>query len=116
MINQLRRSRMIYSHETALYLHDLRDRDPVRYVVTVPHGYNQTRLKNEGLVVHTVEKELFELAVCTKKTNFGNKLKKYDMDTTIWGFELSEEELTEVLNDILALPIDDGVSMTFTKL
>ncbi len=39
-----------------------------------------------------------------------------DMDATIRGFELSEEELTEVLNDILAVPIDDGVSMTLTKL
>ena len=83
MINQLRRSRMIYSHETALYLHDLTDRDPVQYVVTVPHGYNPTRLKNEGLVVHTVKKELFKLGVCTKKTIFGNKVKTYDMERTI---------------------------------
>lgn len=83
MINQLRRSRIIYSHETALYLHDLTDRDPVQYVVTVPHGYNPTRLKNEGLVVHTVKKELFELGVCTKETSFGNKVKTYDMERTI---------------------------------
>ena len=83
MINQLRRSRMIYSHETALYLHDLTDRDPVQYVVTVPHGYNPTRLKNEGLVVHTVKKELFELGVCSKETSFGNKVKTYDMERTI---------------------------------
>lgn len=83
MINQLRRSRMIYSHETALYLHDLTDRDPVQYVVTVPHGYNPTRLKNEGLVVHTVKKELFELGVCTKETSFGNKVRTYNKERTI---------------------------------
>lgn len=39
-----------------------------------------------------------------------------DMDATIKGFELSEEVLTEILNDILAVPIDDGVSMTLRKL
>jgi len=83
MIHQLRRSKIIYSHETALYLHDLTDRDPVQYVVTVPHGYNPTRLKNEGLVVHTVKKELFELGVCTKENSFGNKIKTYDMERTI---------------------------------
>lgn len=83
MIHQLRRSRMIYSHETALYLHDLTDRDPIQYVVTVPHGYNPTRLKNEGLVVHTVKKELFGLGVCTKETSFGNKVKVYDIERTI---------------------------------
>ena len=83
MIYQLRRSKMIYSHETALYLQDLIDRDPVKYVVTVPNGYNPTRLKNDGLIVYTVKKELFELGVCTKETSFGNKVKTYDMERTI---------------------------------
>lgn len=83
MIHQLRRSRMIYSHETALYLHDLTDRDPIHYIVTVPNGYNPTRLKKEGLVVHTVKKELFELGVCHKKTVFGNNVRTYDMERSI---------------------------------
>lgn len=39
-----------------------------------------------------------------------------DMDATIKGFELSEEELAKVFNNILAVPIDDGVSMTLRKL
>jgi len=36
--NQLRRPKMIYSHGTALYLHDLTDRDPLNFSVTVPTG------------------------------------------------------------------------------
>jgi len=83
MILQLRKNKMIYSHETALFLHDLTDRDPVRYVVTVPHGYNPTRLKKEGLNVHTVKKELFELGMCYKETTFGNKVKTYNKERTI---------------------------------
>ncbi len=83
MILQLRKSKMIYSHETALYLHDLTDRDPIDYVVTVPHGYNPTRLKKEGLKVHTVKRELFELGMCYIETTFGNKVKTYDMERTI---------------------------------
>ncbi|NLZ83553.1 MAG: abortive phage infection protein [Clostridiales bacterium] len=83
MILQLRKNKMIYSHETALYLQDLTDRDPVQYVVTVPHGYNPTRLKNEGLKVHTVKRELFELGVCYNETTFGHKVKTYDMERTI---------------------------------
>lgn len=39
-----------------------------------------------------------------------------DLDATIQGFELSEDELTEVLNDILGIPLDDGVSMNLRKL
>ena len=33
-------TRLIYSHETALYLHDLSDRDPLEYTATVPYGYH----------------------------------------------------------------------------
>lgn len=83
MIYQLKKKKMIYSHETALFLHDLTDRDPIQYVVTVPNGYNPTRMKNEGLIVHTVKRELFLLGECLKKTNFGHKVKTYDMERTI---------------------------------
>jgi len=37
---QLRFGRAIYSHETALFLHGLCDRSPLRFSVTVPSGYN----------------------------------------------------------------------------
>ena len=47
-IAQLRRSKIIYSHETALFLHELTDRDPISYMVTVPTGYNPTRLREDG--------------------------------------------------------------------
>jgi len=38
------------------------------------------------------------------------------MDATIRGFELSEENLSIVLKDILEIPIEDGVTMTLGKL
>jgi predicted nucleotidyltransferase component of viral defense system len=39
-----------------------------------------------------------------------------DMDATIRGFKLTEEELKDVINKILAVAIDDGVLMTLGKL
>ena len=39
-----------------------------------------------------------------------------DMDATIRGFGLSETELAEVINQILSVPVDDGVSMILSKL
>lgn len=83
MILQLKRKKMIYSHETALYLNDLTDRDPTSYVVTVPNGYNPTRLKEDGLVVHTVKKELFHLGMCYRETIFGNQVKTYNKERAI---------------------------------
>jgi predicted transcriptional regulator of viral defense system len=50
-ILQKRKQRLIYSHETALFLHELTDRDPVNYSVTVPTGYNTKNIKKEGLMV-----------------------------------------------------------------
>ncbi|MCR3956243.1 MAG: type IV toxin-antitoxin system AbiEi family antitoxin domain-containing protein [Gudongella sp.] len=83
MILQLRRNKMIYSHETALFLHDLTDRDPLQYVVTVPSGYNPSRLKKEGFKVHTIKKDLFDLGICEVETIFGNKIRAYDVERTI---------------------------------
>jgi len=39
-----------------------------------------------------------------------------DIDATIRGFKLTEEELKSVFEKILAIPLDDGVSMTLVKL
>ena len=83
LIHQLRKEKMIYSHETALFLHELTDRDPLAYCVTVPTGYNTSKLNQDGLIVHTVKKELLELGICTKQTTFGNEVKVYDMERTI---------------------------------
>ncbi|KJS01932.1 MAG: abortive phage infection protein [Peptococcaceae bacterium BRH_c4a] len=83
LLHQLRKSKMIYSHETALFLHDLTDRDPVTYCVTVPAGYNTSKLNQDGLIVHTVKKELLDLGIFTKQTTFGNDIRTYDMERTI---------------------------------
>ena len=39
-----------------------------------------------------------------------------DMDATIMGFELTEEKLESIFNEILSIPMDDGVYMKFIKL
>lgn len=83
LVHQLRRKKMIYSHGTALYLHDLTDREPLLYSVTVPDGYNTQILKREGLIVHVVKVELFKLGACDAKTVFGNTVTSYDPERTI---------------------------------
>ena len=71
---QLRRPKIIYSHEAALFLHDLTDRDLVNYTVTVPTGYNATRLRADGLTVFTIKRELHEFGVTQLSTMFGNEV------------------------------------------
>lgn len=55
---QKRRGKIIFSHDTALFLHDLTDRDPLMYSVTVPTGYNTKNLNTEGLTVFSIKKDL----------------------------------------------------------
>ena len=74
---------MIYSHETALYLHDLSDRDPLEYAVTVPYGYHNAYLKNENIKLYTVKKEIHLLGVMEKETIFGIKIIVYNKARTI---------------------------------
>jgi len=80
---QLRRPAAIYSHETALYLHDLTDRDPLAYAVTVPTGYNATRLRAEGVTVFAIKRELHRLGVVQLPTVFEHTVRAYSMERTI---------------------------------
>jgi predicted transcriptional regulator of viral defense system len=80
---QLRKPKIIFSHETALFLHDLTDRDPLRYAVTVPQGYNTSALSSDGFDVYTVKRPLYELCVVQMETVFGHPVKTYDLERTI---------------------------------
>lgn len=79
----LRSSQSIFSHETALYLHDLTDREPIQYSVTLPTGYNPSKLVADGVAVYTVRRELFQLGVTEKATSFGHVVRVYDMERTV---------------------------------
>ena len=79
----LRCKQAVFSHETALFFHDLTDREPIRYTVTVRTGYNPSRLQENGIQVYTIKRELHEIGVITAKTPFGHTVPVYDMERTI---------------------------------
>ena len=70
----LRCGQAIFSHETALFFHDLTDREPSPYSITVKTGYNPHHLKADGIKVYTVKKSLHEMGLVTLKTPFGNEV------------------------------------------
>ena len=78
-----RSGKIIFSHETALFFHDLTDREPLAYSITVKTGYNPTRLKSEGVQVFTIKAELYEVGLSTAQTPFGHDVPVYDMERTI---------------------------------
>lgn len=80
---QAKNQRIIFSHETALYLHDLTDRDPIEWSATIPYGYNATHLRDEGIKVYTVKKSLYQMGVVELKTIYGRDIKAYNKERTI---------------------------------
>lgn len=80
---QKKKSRMIYSHETALYLHGYIDRDPIFFSATFPTGYNTTQIKQTNLIKYTIKSSLFELGKITIKSPLGNDIIVYDKERTI---------------------------------
>ena len=80
---QKRRPKIIYSHETALFLHDLTDRDPISYSVTVPTGYNTVKLREEGFTVYTIKRDLHTVETTEVETMFGHTVRVYTMERTI---------------------------------
>lgn len=82
-VMQLKCPKGIFSHETALMLHDLSDRTPSRHVMTVPAGYNTHRHGDDFVDFHYVKKELHDLGVIEVESYFGNIIRVYDVERTI---------------------------------
>ena len=99
---QAKNQKIIFSHETALFLHDLTDRDPLEWSVTIPYGYNASHLRDEGIVVYTVKKELHLMGVMELKTQFGRPIKAYDKEKTICDIVRNRNNMDiAVLNEAL---------------
>ena len=80
---QLRNRKIVFSHETALYLHGLTDRESKHPIVTVRRGYNASHLKKDNVEVHTVVADWFEIGATTAETSFGNTVRVYDKERCI---------------------------------
>jgi predicted transcriptional regulator of viral defense system len=90
---QAKYHRAIFSHESALYLHDLTDRSPLLFSVTVPSGYNATSLKASGAKVFFVKRELFGVGMTTVKSSNGNDVQAYDLERTICDIVRSRNQM-----------------------
>ena len=86
-------NKVIFSHETALYLHGLMEREPVAVSVTTDPNYNGTHLRKRGIRVYRVRKELYELGAVMVETNFGNIVRAYDKERTICDILQHKDEM-----------------------
>ena len=83
-LTQYRCQKGIFSHETALYFHDLVDRTPFQLMLTIPSGYNTRLLKEkEKYKFFYIGEALHSLGAITMETPYGNLVKVYDKERTI---------------------------------
>ncbi|MDO4553324.1 MAG: abortive phage infection protein [Bacillota bacterium] len=73
----------IYSHEAALYLHDLAEKEPMPFTVTVAASYNSGGLTKRGVKVYYVKKEWYSVGLCEMPSHGGHTVRVYDMERTI---------------------------------
>lgn len=101
-LTQLRCPQVVYSHDSALFYHDLTDREPLQFTVTAKTGYNPTHLTKDGVRVYTVKAELHDVGLTEATTSFGNTVKVYDMERTICDIVRSRSTIeTQVYQDAL---------------
>ena len=90
-VYQMENEKLIYSHETAAYIHNLTDRFPREYSVTTETGYHLR--KASELKVYYVKKKLLKLGVEEVKNSSGNIVKVYDREKTICDIIKSKERI-----------------------
>ena len=78
-----RSERIIFSHETALFLHGISDRTPFKHTVTVPTGCTPSLSMKAECKVYHIKPDLFDLGRITLTTPAGNKVPVYDLERTV---------------------------------
>lgn len=73
----------IFSYTTALFLHDLSDRTPLYFDITVPRGYGGQLQKIKTVSLHYVDNNILNLGMEIIKSPFGMDIKCYDVERTI---------------------------------
>lgn len=88
-----RSKRIIFSHETALYLHGISDRTPFEHTVTAPSGCIPSAAIKSECKVYYIKPELFELGKTMLRTPAGNDVPAYDLERTICDVIRSRNKL-----------------------
>ena len=80
---QARYPKAVFSHDTALFLHGMSEREPIPLSVSVESGYNSPSLREQGVRIHYVRPEWHGLGVCEVSTPDGNAVRSYDKERTV---------------------------------
>jgi len=101
-ILQKKYPKLIYSHETALFLHQLSDRTPFEYSVTVSSGYKVVEAISNKSKVYYVKEGLHMMGVVEVSSSMGNPINIYGVERTICDLIRSRNRIDiQIFSDAL---------------
>jgi predicted transcriptional regulator of viral defense system len=80
---QTRYPKAVFSHETALYLLNLANREPSPFSVTLKTNTNSAGLSKQGIKVYKVKEEIFSEGVVEARSPSGHTVRAYNAERTI---------------------------------
>ena len=80
---QQRSKKIVFSHETALFLHDIAERTPNHHTLTIPNDSKLSPSLSDGVKIYYVKPELHFIGICSLSTKMGNEIKAYNIERTI---------------------------------
>lgn len=99
--------RLVFSHESALFLNGLSDRTPFMHSVSIPKNTSLSATQREKCICHYVRPEQYDLGIISCKTIFGNEVRCYNAERTICdlikaGNKTDVETLTAAIKNYAA--------------
>lgn len=87
--------KIVFSHESALFLNGLSERTPFIHSVTIPTGSFLPKSIKDETVCFYIKPELYEVGLSERKTTFGNSVRCYNAERTICDILRSKSRIDE---------------------
>lgn len=87
--------KIIFSHETALFLNGLSERTPFMHAVTIPSNAVLPKSVKGECICYYIKPELHDVGVILKKTTLGNTVRCYNAERTICDILRSRNRVDE---------------------
>ncbi|MDR0491027.1 MAG: type IV toxin-antitoxin system AbiEi family antitoxin domain-containing protein [Oscillospiraceae bacterium] len=80
---QQRSKKIVFSHETALFLHGMAERMPIQHALTIPSDSKLSQSLSSGVKIYYVKPELHNMGICSVPSKMGNGVMAYNAERTI---------------------------------
>ena len=96
-VAQYRCPQGVFSHETALFFHDLSDRTPSQLMMTIPSGWNTRLLSSGDMMFFYTKPKYMGLGARETVTTYGKSVMVYDAERTLCDCLRSVDKLDKDL-------------------